>query len=149
MGPPPVGRIRLGCVVGSVAGYSRKLGVLTPGCCLCAKLQRRFPNLLGVSGWCSGRVAIWRIESSNRRFQRSHGQRWRKVEGCDLKLSGALLLYFRASHGLAVTNTVFVHKVADNCTWCRTALGQRSMIDFSVVSSVLQHSDEERGEPVD
>ena len=43
-----------------------------------------------------------------------------------------------AGHGLAITNTMFEHRVAHKCTWYRTTLGQRSMIDFVVVSADLR-----------
>ncbi|KAJ0003116.1 hypothetical protein NQD34_018156 [Periophthalmus magnuspinnatus] len=49
-----------------------------------------------------------------------------------------LLLDFCASHSLSITNTMFEHKGVHQCTWHQDTLGQRSMIDFVVMSSDLQ-----------
>lgn len=51
---------------------------------------------------------------------------------------GILLLDLCANHSLPLMNTMFEHKGVHKCTWHQDTLGCRAMIDFVVISSVLQ-----------
>lgn len=102
-------------------------------------------RLLGVSGRHPRRGSVQWLYSSTGRLHRSHGQRWRNLEGVtgrndllELNHRGTLLLDFCVSHGLSITNTMFEHSVVHKCIWYQNTLRQISMIDFVVISSDLR-----------
>ena len=51
--------------------------------------------------------------------------------------NGKDLLQFCATNGLCIMNTFFQHKRIHKYTWYRESLGQRSLIDFCIVSADL------------
>ena len=55
----------------------------------------------------------------------------------DIDTSGRYLLQFCATNGLYVMNTFFQHKRIHKYTWYRDSLGQRSLIEFCIVSAHL------------
>jgi exonuclease III len=52
--------------------------------------------------------------------------------------NGEKVLDFCCANGLSIMNTFFQHKDIHKYTWYRDSLGQRSMIDFFIVSSDLK-----------
>ena len=55
----------------------------------------------------------------------------------DINKNGRCLLQFCATNGLCIMNTFFQHKRNNKYTWYRDSLGQRSLIDFCIVSADL------------
>ncbi|MCP3656858.1 MAG: endonuclease/exonuclease/phosphatase family protein, partial [Herbaspirillum sp.] len=55
----------------------------------------------------------------------------------DLNANGEALLDFCAINGLSIMNTFFQHKDTHKYTWYRDTLGQRSIIDFFIVSGLF------------
>ena len=55
----------------------------------------------------------------------------------DINKNGKCLLQFCATNGLCIMNTFFQHKRIHKYTWYRDSLGQRSLIDFCIVSADL------------
>ena len=55
----------------------------------------------------------------------------------DINKNGKCLLQFCATIGLCIMNTFFQHKRIHKYTWYRDSLGQRSLIDFCIVSADL------------
>ena len=66
---------------------------------------------------------------------------WKGVIGqhgdSDINKNGRCLLQFCATNGLCIMNTFFQHKRIRKYTWYRDSLGQRSLIDFCIVSADL------------
>ena len=67
---------------------------------------------------------------------------WKGVIGqhgdpADINKNGRCLLQFCATNGLCIMNTFFQHKRIHKYTWYRDSLGQRSLIDFCIVSADL------------
>ena len=66
---------------------------------------------------------------------------WKGVIGqygdFDIKKNGRCLLQFSATNRLCIMNTFFQHKRNHKYTWYRDSLGQRSLIDFCIVSADL------------
>ena len=55
----------------------------------------------------------------------------------DINKNGRCLLQFCATNGLCIMNTFFQHKRIRKYTWYRDSVGQRSVIDFCIVSADL------------
>ena len=70
-----------------------------------------------------------------------HNATWKGVIGQrgerDINKNGRCLLQFCATYGLCIMNTFFQHKRIHKYTWYRDSLGQRSLIDFCIVSTDL------------
>ena len=55
----------------------------------------------------------------------------------DVNKNGRCLLQFCATNGLCIINTFFLRKKIHKYTWYKDSLGQRSLIDFCIVSADL------------
>ena len=66
---------------------------------------------------------------------------WKGVTGqhgdLDINKNGRCLLQFCATNGMSIMNTFVQHKRIYKYTWYRDSLGQRSLIDFCIVSADL------------
>ena len=69
---------------------------------------------------------------------------WKGVIGrhgdADLNENGRCLLQLCCSNGLCIMNTFFQHRNSHKYTWYRDDVGQRSLIDFCIVSADLLSS---------
>lgn len=109
-----------------------------PNCKLADNLA--FLESLGgaLEGWPSWKKFFSEISMLSCVLTEKLGGAWLEGTG-NLVWTRTVLCYWTCtSHGLVITNTIFEHKWAHKCNWYLTILGQRSMIDFIVVSFTRQ-----------
>ena len=58
----------------------------------------------------------------------------------DINRNGRCVLQFCAANGLCIMITFFWHRKIHKCTWYKDSVGQRSIIDFCIISADLVSS---------